>query len=360
MFTKGPNNEDVLIKDQNLVERHIFNFYHRLYQHRQCHDDLVKVNNFLSGIDLKSVPDDYNAKQDRPISTSEIAEYLKTLSNNKAPGSSGITGALYKFFWSRISHLVTLAVNYCYQIQELPDHQRIGIICLISKQGKDPRYVKNLRPITLLSTFYKIVSGVITQRLKPALEHIVGTWQKAYLPGRYIGEVTRTTYDILQHAKTNNLPGIILLIDFSKAFDSISFEFILSALRLFKFSIRMVKWVSTLLYNFQSQTMINGNASPRITLGRGCRQGDPISGYLFILAIEILLLKLAASPDIIPWNTKGEQAHLLEGYADDLTLFLKHFRTKGQNIAQINAILKILVLYEDISGLAVNVTKTNM
>ena len=51
---------------------------------------------------------------------------------------------------------------------------------------------------------------------------------------------------------------------------------------------------------------------------------------------------------------------MLEGYADDLTLFLKHFRTKGQNIAQINAVLKILALYEDISGLAVNVSKTNI
>ena len=106
--------------------------------------------------------------------------------------------------------------------------------------------------------------------------------------------------------------------------------------------------------------MIKGNSSPRISLGRGCRQGDPISGYLFILAIEILLLKLAASPDIIPLKTKGKQSHLLEGYADDLTLFLKHFRTKGQNISQINAILKILALYEDLSGLAVNVNKTNM
>ena len=58
------------------------------------------------------------------------------------------------------------------------------------------------------------------------------------------------------------------------------------------------------------------------------------------------------------WQTKGNQAHLLEGYADNLTLFLKWFRTKGANINQIKAVLKILSLYEDIFGLAVNVTKT--
>ena len=98
MYTKGPNDEDILIKDQNLVERHIYNFYHRLYQNRKCNDDSDNVKEFLSGIDLKSVPDDYNTKQERPISTPEIAQYLKNLINNNAPGNSGITGALYKFF----------------------------------------------------------------------------------------------------------------------------------------------------------------------------------------------------------------------------------------------------------------------
>ena len=110
----------------------------------------------------------------------------------------------------------------------------------------------------------------------------------------------------------------------------------------------MIDWVATLLYNFESQTMLNGNASPRISLGRGCRQGDPISGYLFILAIEILLLRLAASLDITPWQTMGSQAHWLEGYADNLTLFLKHIRTKGAKFFQNNSFLKIILLYEDI------------
>ena len=62
MLTKGPNNEDVLIKDQTLVERHIFCFYQRLYQYRHCHDGLVNIKNILSGIELKSVPEDHNAK----------------------------------------------------------------------------------------------------------------------------------------------------------------------------------------------------------------------------------------------------------------------------------------------------------
>ena len=60
------------------------------------------------------------------------------------------------------------------------------------------------------------------------LDRILENEQKAYVPGRFISECTRNTYDIFTQAKENNLPGIILLIDFEKAFDSVSFEFILT------------------------------------------------------------------------------------------------------------------------------------
>merc|ERR1711954_601052 len=102
----------------------------------------------------------------------------------------------------------------------------MGLVTLIPKQDKDPKHITNLRPITLLPTFYKIASGVLTSRLKPLLDRIISPWQKAYIPNRFIGDVTRNTFDIFQHPKTHNLPGLMLQIDFFKAFDSISFEFI--------------------------------------------------------------------------------------------------------------------------------------
>ena len=78
----------------------------------------------------------------------------------------------------------------------------------------------------MLNTFYKLISSVLAERLKQILERIVGHEQKAYILGRFIGEVTRTTYDLFQYAKQNNLPGMILLIHIQKAFDSVSFRFL--------------------------------------------------------------------------------------------------------------------------------------
>ena len=67
------------------------------------------------------------------VTVLEATAYLKTLNNNKASGRTGFTAAFYKFCWSRISHLFTCAINFCFQIREIPKAQTLGVICLIPK-----------------------------------------------------------------------------------------------------------------------------------------------------------------------------------------------------------------------------------
>ena len=108
----------------------------------------------------------------------------------------------------------------------------------------------------------------------------------AYIPGRYIAECTRNTYNIFNYAKDNNLPGMLLVVDFEKAFDSVNFQFIVTNLEIFGFGEVFIKWITIILgmkkgSNFQAVTVVNGNISAPFDIKRGCRQGDPISGYLF-------------------------------------------------------------------------------
>ena len=88
----------------------------------------------------------------------------------------------------------------------------------------------------MLETLYKLFSSVLGMRLKPILDNLLESEQKAYIPWIFISKCTRNTYDIFQHAKINNLPGFILLVDFEKAFDSVSFDFILNTLNVFNFA----------------------------------------------------------------------------------------------------------------------------
>ena len=111
--------------------------------------------------------------------------------------------------------------------------------------------------------------------------------QKGFVAGRYIGEAIRTTYDIIEHAKEKK-------IDFEKAYDSVSFNFIIKCLKFLNFSNDLIRWVSILLNNFKGVVNHCGNISERFAIGRGCRQGDPIASYLFIICIEILAHKLRA------------------------------------------------------------------
>ena len=98
--------------------------------------------------------------------------------------------------------------------------------------------MKNWRPISLLCTTYKLASGVIASRMKTVFDKIIlvtPVTQRDFIAGRQISDCSRLIYDAMQAAETNNLPGHLLLIDFQKAFDSISCNFFYKNLDLLGF-----------------------------------------------------------------------------------------------------------------------------
>ena len=196
-----------------------------------------------------------------------------------------------------------------------------------------------------------MVSGVIALRIRPILNSIIHGDQKGFVSERYIGEAVRCTYDILQWANENNKVGLILLIDFEKAYDSVSFSFIEKTLRFFNFGEGIIKWINILLNNFSCVINLSGNISKKFDIGRGCRQGDPIASYLFIICIEILALKLRMDNSVKGFKV-GNLSHLLEMYADDCTIFLSPEESNLRNTVQI-----LHEFYKE-SGLKISVSKT--
>ena len=94
---------------------------------------------------------------------------------------------------------------------------------------------------------------------------------------------------------------MLLMIDFEKAFDSVDFWFLVASLELFGDGEHFITWVKIILgceegTQFNAVTVVNGNISRPFEIKRGCRQGDPISGYLFILVMEVLALLLKKTP----------------------------------------------------------------
>ena len=255
------------------------------------------------------------------------------------------------FFGETLKCLLSIFVDFSYRNNRLSASKSLGIISIIPKGEKDKRYLSNWRPLTLLDTLYKLISGCVAERMKPALDTLIHCDQKGFVSGRYIGEVVRTTSDVIEAAKENNVSGLLLLIDFEKAYDSISFSYISKCLHFFNFCDDMIRWVEILLSNFKALINHCGNCSNSFNIGRGCRQGDPIASYLFILCIEILAHKLRTDPRIEKFSHQNI-AHLLEIYADDLTIFL------NPNSANLRNTLSILDSFYFLSGLKISVTKT--
>ena len=348
------NDTTEVITDQKSIEAETCKYYTDLFA---CKDENLKIKSiheFLGAESSNSCPkisQPQKVSMEGLISLTELTQYLKKAKNNVSPGSTGFTNEFYKFFWRDLKIFISNSINHSYKNGMLSVTQRLGIITLIPKGEKDKSFLKNWRPLTLLNSLYKIISGCIAERIKPCLNTIINSDQKGFVAGRYIGEAVRTTYDIMQWAKEHNRAGIILLIDFEKAYDSISFSYINKCLRFFNFGESLIKWINLLLNNFTAVINHCGNISKSINIMRGCRQGDPIASYLFIICIEVLAHKLRTEKKVVGFKI-GSVSQLMELYADDCSIFLE------PNANNLRQACQILSNFYTLSGLKIQVTKT--
>ena len=142
----------------------------------------------------------------------------------------------------------------------------------------------------MLNVDLKIVSKALAKRIKDVLPSIIGSEQTAYVKNRFIGEGGRLISDILEVTDTLNLNGYMVTIDFEKAFDSLNHDFIMQVLVKFGFPEYFLDWIKILLCDQESCVVNDGTTTPYFKLERGARQGDPISAYLFIIALEVLFI----------------------------------------------------------------------
>ena len=216
------------IKEQKEIEKEVRKFY----DNKDTNIRLDTIEEFLEE-DINSLPKLSDTEKDSMeglLTIEEATKYLKKTRNNASPGSTGYSSEFYKFFWINIKHRFIDAANKSFADEKLPISQSQGVLTLLPIGQKDKTFLKNWRPITLLNSFYKLISGCMAERIKPNLQAIIHSDQKGFVPNRSMGEVIRTTYDTIEYAKSNNVSGLLLLIDFEKAFDSISFRYIICLL----------------------------------------------------------------------------------------------------------------------------------
>jgi hypothetical protein len=236
---------------------------------------------------------------------------------------------------------------------------RTGMIKLIPK-GKNNSRVEDWRPITLLPTSYKLVSGVVATRLEKTLPYIIGRSQKGFLKYKNMGTVLHNVIDGIADSWEEGDQMGVLLVDFIKAFDSVEHAFIKKALEHFNLGPVLVGMVMTLLNERKACINMGNMYSKTFDIKRGTPQGDRSSPYIFVICVEILLIKLelgAGGTVMGRTGTELQEDHanpVGEAFADDLTALFRF------SIEAIKKIIGILDLFGEVSGLKINREKTHI
>ena len=342
-----------VITDQKEILNELRTYYKNLFKSKDmglldCDPDVLRN---LSG--FKTLSENEANSLEGPLTINEISKALKAMKNQKCPGIDGFPADFFKVFWPKLKFFVLRSLNCAYNAGQMSISLRQCIISCLPKGDKPRQFLKNWRPISLLSVVYKIASSALAARLRTVLHNLISNTQSGFMSNRFIGENTRLIYDIIHYANCKNIPGLLMLIDFQKAFDSVSWKFLYSILTIFGFKDSFCKWIKVLNTNVSAAILQCGTLSEFFNIERGCRQGDPISAYLFILCAQIMLLLILNDKNLKGISVNGNEFKITQ-FADDTTLILDG--SKSTLLAALN----VLEVFGNMSGLKVNTDKTKL
>jgi len=370
-------------QDKIELKNYVGEFFKNIYKQENNHAKNATVHDierFLGPvsnndivINSKLTEEEKNSLETE-ITLEELTASINKANLASAPGADGITNRFIKHFWDFFKTPMLRLCKKCHEEQRLPIFLKTANIKLIPKKG-DTSKIKNWRPISLLNCFYKIISRVITLRLRKFMDKMTPICQKGYSGTRYCQEVLINVIENVERLNCLKKPGCLVSLDIKKAFDSLSHSYLESVYKFYNFGPIMIKWITTLCTNRKACVIIDGQLNTDMfDLERGNAQGDTISPFLFNLGYQILLFKLELSLQIegilsefaalvepaqdivfLPHgNAQQVSVHDPKAFAlaDDCTLLLK------LDPDNLRTVIEVLNNFENISGLGCNLEKT--
>ncbi|CAM8975316.1 unnamed protein product [Rhodiola kirilowii] len=207
----------------------------------------------------------------------------------------------------------------------------------------------------------KVVTKILANRLKPILPAIISESQSAFVPGKLIFDNIIAAHELIHYLRTRGSQKICyfaLKLDISKAYDRVEWDYLEMMMRKLGFPEKWIRLVMNCVVSVSYVIRVNGMVTEEITPGRGIRQGDPLSPFLFLICTEWLSMKVNEYQKRGKLNgikiCRGapEVTHLL--FADDSLFFLRANMKNAENLR------RILSEYEMLSGQKVNLSKSEI
>lgn len=306
---------------------------------------------------FRRLPSDVALSIEEPFTEVEIRVAVWACGGDRAPGPDGFTFRFIKQFWEILKGDFMACVRYFEEFGVLAAGCNSSFITLVPKI-KDPSILSDYRPISLVGCIYKVLAKALALRLKSVIALVIDEVQSAYIEGRNILDGPLIVNEICTWSKRSKREVLLLKVDFDKAFDSVNWEYLDSVLMQMGFGLKWRLWMKGCLSSSRASVLVNGSPTKEFSMSRGVRQGDPLSPFLFIIAMEGLNVAMKAARDKglytgihIP-NSDCVISHLF--YADDAIFVGEWSRRNIKNLA------RILRCFHVSSGLKVNFHKSKL
>ncbi|XP_039173652.1 uncharacterized protein LOC120296067 [Eucalyptus grandis] len=262
-----------------------------------------------------------------PYFDDEIKDTLFSLATGKAPWADGFNVEFFKHSWDVVGASVILAVrDFFVNVSQLKQINTT-IIALVPKIP-NASTVHDFRPIACCNTIYKCITKLIANRLSCVLPSIISLPQNAFVKGRHIGDnilVAQELFSGFHHDPYR--PKCVIKVDFRKAYDTVNREFIEVCLQAFGFPQHFIDRIMSCVRSPKFSVSLNGELHGFFASGRGIRQGDPMSPYIFTLVMEVFSglldiqtkrLELIHSPAGADWSRINKSEVFIAGGSSDL------------------------------------------
>ncbi|XP_056848880.1 uncharacterized protein LOC108820129 [Raphanus sativus] len=251
-----------------------------------------------------------------------------------------------------------VAVQSVFRYGFLPKGINSTILALVPKK-MDSLEMRDFRPIACCNVLYKVISKIIANRLRLILPRLVSENQTAFIKGRLLLENVLLASELVKdyHKEAVSARCVMKIIDISKAFDSVQWEFVLRSLEAIGAPARFIHWIKLCISTSSFSVQVNGELAGYFQSKRGLRQGCSLSPYLFVLCMNVLSHKIDKAAQDRKFNFHPcckalSLTHLC--FADDLMIFVEGTK------ASVEGVLSVFESFKSWSGLSISIEKSTV
>lgn len=279
---------------------------------------------------------------------------LQGIGDLKSPDLDGYNAKNFKSCWGIVKNDVIDAVKEFFENDRLFLPFNRTLVTLIPK-SEDAKSVRDYRPIAGCSTFYKIISKILTARLGSMMPSVISKAQAAFVPGQNIHNHILQAYKLIKgYSRRGGTPRIMMQLDLQKAYDMVDWTALETIMKELDLPGKFITWIMNIVTTVSYVFNINGEISNDMFARRGIRQGDPISPLLFVFIMEYfnrLMEQLQLNPNF-NHHAKYEKlgiTHLT--FVVDVLLFCR-----GDTVSM-EMMIKTITEFSNTTGLVINPTK---